>query len=117
MVVEADPVADGARRVLDAVEALAMNALFLQCPDDALGHAVLLWAERGDKLLLQAVAADQRGVAPRGEDQAVVGPQKEFLRHLSYGKERTGGCNLMAGHARPGPIAPSFQTPQLRVQL
>lgn len=36
VVVEADPVADGARRMLDAVEALAMNALLLQRPDNAL---------------------------------------------------------------------------------
>jgi hypothetical protein len=33
VVVEADPVADGSRRVLDDVEALAMDALLLQCPD------------------------------------------------------------------------------------
>jgi hypothetical protein len=34
VVVEADPVADGACRVLDAVEALAVNALLLQRPDE-----------------------------------------------------------------------------------
>ena len=42
VVVEADPVADGAGRVLDAVEPLAVNALLLQRPDDALDHAILL---------------------------------------------------------------------------
>ena len=68
VVVEADPVADGSRRVLDAVEALAMDALFFQCPDHTLDHAILLRAMRRDELLLQAVASDQRGVAAAGEE-------------------------------------------------
>ena len=41
VVVEADPVADGARRVLDTVEPLAVNALLLDRPDDSFDHAVL----------------------------------------------------------------------------
>lgn len=41
-VVELDPVSDGAGGVLDALEAVAVNALLLQRPDDALDHAVLL---------------------------------------------------------------------------
>ncbi len=57
-VVEADPVTDGACRVLDAVEPLAMDALFFDRADDALDHAVLLGAMWGDELLLQAIAAD-----------------------------------------------------------
>ena len=52
VVVEVDPVADGARRVLEAVEALAMDALFFQCPDDALVHAVLLRAVGRDEILI-----------------------------------------------------------------
>ena len=68
VVVEADPVADGSRRVLDAVEALAMDALLFQCPDHAFDHAVLLRAVWRDELLLQAVAPDQGGVAAAGED-------------------------------------------------
>lgn len=51
VVVEADPVADGACRVLYAVEALAVDALFFQCPDHTLDHAVLLRAMRRDELL------------------------------------------------------------------
>ena len=74
VVVEADPVADGPRRVLDAVESLAVNALFLQRPDHTLNHTVLLRAVRCDELLLQAVAFHKRGVIPAGEDQAIVGP-------------------------------------------
>jgi hypothetical protein len=57
MVVEADPVTDSPRRVLDAVEALAVNALFLQRPDHTLNHAVLLRAVRCYELLLQAVGS------------------------------------------------------------
>nr|WP_232520667.1 AAA family ATPase [Rhodobacter sp. CZR27] len=68
MVVESDPVADGACRVLEAVEALAVNALLLQGPDHALDHAVLLRAMRGDELLLQAVAADEGRVFATGEE-------------------------------------------------
>ena len=45
VVVDADPVTDGACCVLDAVEALVMDALLFQRPDHALDHAVLLWVE------------------------------------------------------------------------
>jgi hypothetical protein len=45
VVVEADPVTDDARRVLDAFEAVPVNALFLECADHALDHAVLLRVE------------------------------------------------------------------------
>ena len=68
MIVEADPVTDGAGRMLDAVEALAVDALLLQSADYALDHAVLLRAVRRDELLLQAVAFDQGGVFPTGEE-------------------------------------------------
>lgn len=74
VVVEAEPVADGPRSMLDAVEALAMSALFFQRPDHTLNHAVLLRAVRCDELLFQAAAFHQRGVFPAGEDQAIVGP-------------------------------------------
>ena len=42
---------------------------------------------RRGELRLQAVAADEGGVSPTGEDQAIVGPQKELMRHLSQGAE------------------------------
>lgn len=44
MVAEADPVTDGACRVQDAVEALALDAILFERPEDALDHAVLLRA-------------------------------------------------------------------------
>lgn len=66
-VVDADPVADGACRVLDAVKALAIDALFLQRSRHALDHAVMLGAARRDELLLQTVAANQRDTVARCE--------------------------------------------------
>ena len=82
-VVEADPVAYGARSVLDAVEALAVDALLLDGADDALDHSVLLGAMRSDELLLQAVAAYQGCVFVAGDDELVVGPEQEFPRHFA----------------------------------
>ncbi len=74
MVVEADPVADGMCRVLDAVEALAMDALLFQGPDHTLDYAVLLRAVRRDKLLPKTVAFHQGRVFSACEDQAIVSP-------------------------------------------
>lgn len=50
VVVEADPVGDGASRVLNAVEALAMDALLYECPEHALDQAVLLRSVWRDEL-------------------------------------------------------------------
>ena len=61
VVVEADPVGDGAGRVLNAVEALAMDALLFERPDHALDHAVLLRAVRRDELLTQPKLCTSRG--------------------------------------------------------
>lgn len=105
VVVEADPVADGACGVLDVVKALAVDALFLECPDHAFDHSVLLGAVWRDELLFQTVAANQRGVFPACEDQSIVRPQKELLRHLAQGPEPvdqrmfegTGGGGRLAG--------------------
>ncbi len=59
MVVEADPVADRTRGVLDAVGALAMNTLLFERPDHTLDHSVLLRTMGRDELLPQAVAFHQ----------------------------------------------------------
>ncbi len=42
VVVEADPLSDDPRGVLLGFEAMTMNALLFQRPDDAFDHAVLL---------------------------------------------------------------------------
>lgn len=73
--------------MLDAVEALAMDALLFQCSDHALDHAILLRTVGRDELLLQPVAADQCRELAAGEDQAVVRPQQELLRDPAQGAE------------------------------
>lgn len=67
MVGTTDPVADSTGGVLDAADALVTNALLVQRPDHPLDHTDLLRAVWRDELLLQAIVADQRGVAPTGE--------------------------------------------------
>ena len=105
VVVEADPISNHARSVLDAVEAVTMNALLLQRPDYTLHHAVLLRAVRGDELLLQAIAPDQCSEVAGGENQAVVRTQKKLLVHTAQSSkpadqgvfERTGCSGGLAG--------------------
>lgn len=109
-VVEADPVADGACRVLDAVEALAVDALFLQRSDHALDHAVLLGAMWCDELLLQPIASDQSGIAARCEDQPIVGPQKELACHLAQSAE-PGDEGMLQGTGGGGRLSGARQMP------
>jgi hypothetical protein len=71
VVVGAYPVADGACHMLNAVEALAMDALFLEGSDYTLDHAVLLGAMPRVELLFQPIATNQRGIAARCKDQPV----------------------------------------------
>ncbi len=72
IVVKADPVSNDAHCVLLAFEAMPVNVLPLQRPDNALDHSVLLRAKRRDKLLLQSIAPNQARIIPAGEDQAIV---------------------------------------------
>ena len=51
MIVKLDPIPDRTARVSEAFEAMAMDALLFQGTDQALHHAVLLRAMRGDELL------------------------------------------------------------------
>lgn len=71
--------------MVDAINSndAALSALLLERADDSLDHAVLFRAVRGDELLLQPVALDQRRVAAAGEDQAVVRAQQEGLVDLA----------------------------------
>jgi len=77
VVVEADPFSDDARGVFLSIEAVTMHTLLFQSPDNALDHAVLLWAVRGDELLSKPITAHETRVGPRGEDEAVIRPQQE----------------------------------------
>ena len=72
IVVKADPVSNDAHCVLLAFEAMPVNALLLQRPDNALDHSILLRAMRGDKLLLQPIAPNQARIIPASKDQAIV---------------------------------------------
>jgi hypothetical protein len=110
VVLKANPVADGSRRVLNAIEALAMDALLFQCLDHAFDHAVLLRAVWRDELLLQAVAPGQGGVAAAGEDQAIVGRQEELARDLSQGAEPA-DQGMLQGAGGSGGLARSRQMP------
>jgi len=65
VVVGLDPVADDTHREALDLEAVPVHTLLPQGSNQALEHAVLLRAVRGDEFLLQAVDAT-------GEDQAVV---------------------------------------------
>lgn len=119
VVVEADPISNHARSVLDAVEAVAMNALLLQRTDYTLHHAVLLRAVKGDELLLQAIAPDQCSAVAEGKNQTVVRTQKKFCVHTAQSSkpadqgvfERT-GCR--GGLAGPGQM-PAEQLARMTV--
>lgn len=83
VVVKRDPVTDHAASVLLGFKAMAMDALLFECPNQALVHALLLWAVRRDELLFQAVAAHQRGVGAAGKDQPVIGAKQKGLSHAA----------------------------------
>ena len=72
VVVESDPVSNGSHGVQLAFEAMPMHALLLERANDALDHPVLLWAMRGDKLLPQAIAANQSRIMATGKDQPII---------------------------------------------
>ena len=81
--IKADPTANGATGMPQRLESGSLHALLFQRADHPFDHPVLLRAVRRDELLPQPVAAYQRRVATTGEDQAIVGAQKERQRHLS----------------------------------
>src|SRR5262249_56690669 len=67
--------ADGPPRLDEARERMLPHALFLQAPEEAFDHAVLLWRIRRDELLAQAVVPTCRAEPTALEDQAVVAAQ------------------------------------------
>jgi hypothetical protein len=77
VVVEADPFSDDARGVLLSFEAVTMHALLFQSPDNALDHAVLLRAVRGDEPLPETVTTHEARLGPSGHDQPGIRPQQE----------------------------------------
>ena len=63
--------------MLNALEAMTVDALRFQRPNDPLDHPVLLRAVGRDELLLQSIAPDQAGVVATCKNQTVVGPEEE----------------------------------------
>lgn len=110
VVVEADPVADDAGCVLDAVEAMSMNALLLERPDHPLDHPVLLRAMRRDELLLQAIAVDDGREVATGEDQPIVRPQKELFLDAAESAE-PGDQGMLQGSSCRGCLSGPRQVP------
>ena len=72
VIVKTDPVADDARGVLDALEAVTVGALFFESTNDPFDHAILLRTMRGDELLFHSIAADQCREVPACKNEAVV---------------------------------------------
>lgn len=79
LVAERNPVSDHAQGMHFALKAVPVDALLLESLDHPFHHPVLLWAVRGDELLLQAVAAHQSGVVTTGEHEAIVRAQQKGL--------------------------------------
>ena len=106
LVVEGDPASNHPQGVGLALKAMPMHALLLQGPYHAFDHAILLWAVRGDELLLQAIAAYQSGVVAAGEDQAVVGAKQEGLPHSPQRAVARDQGLLQGGRSRTGLTSP-----------
>ena len=77
-VIEINPVANDAAGVLLGFEAVAMDALLFQCPDQAFNQPVLLGRMWRNELLSQSVAVHQCRIAAAGKDEPVVGAQQEW---------------------------------------
>lgn len=86
--------------VLDALEAVVVNALLLQRPDHALHHAVLLRAVRGDELLSQTITSDQCRVMAASKNQSIVRPQQELTIDAAQGSEAANQGMLQCAGAR-----------------
>lgn len=81
VVVEADPITDDADRMLDALEALAMNALFLECGDERATAAA-------------ATAVFSQGSGPR-TIRRLQGAEQDHLRQALWAA--MAGCTSVYG--------------------
>ena len=65
IVIESDPIGNDSRSPCClAFEAMPVDTLFLERPDDALDQSILLRAMRRDELLLQPIAPNQTRAVP-----------------------------------------------------
>ncbi len=92
--------------MLNALEAMTVDALLFQRPNDPLDHSVLLRAVGRDELLLQSIALDQAGVVATCKNQTVVGPEEEGVLNPAQAAV-TGNQGLLesgtAGRGLAGP--------------
>jgi len=91
--------------MLDGFKSVTMYALFLDGSDQSFDHPILLWAMRGNELLLQAIALDQSRVAAGREDQPIIGSKQkrrfDFAQSSVPADERLLKCSLSrSGAAR-----------------
>lgn len=79
VVIKANPVTNNAAGVLDSFKPVPVGTLFFKRTNHTLDHAVLLRTMGRDELLLQAIAADQGGVATARKNEPIVrAKQKRF---------------------------------------
>jgi len=89
---------------------MAVCTLFLQRPDRAFDHTVLLRAVWRNELLLQTVAAHQTRVVAAGKDQAVIGAEQERLGDAAQ-RAITGDQGLLRGCCRRAGLATARELP------
>ena len=85
MIVEVDPVSNRSCCMLKAFEAMPVDALLLQGPNDSLDHPVLLRAVRRNELLFKTIASDELSECQTGKNKAIIGPQQKGAFDLAEG--------------------------------
>src|SRR5689334_16930103 len=105
LVVPSDPSSHGAPRLDEAREAVLPDALFLQAPEEALDHPVLLWRVGRDKLLAQAIVLARGAKAPTLEDEPVVAAEHRRLAVRSQRPEAIDARGLERPLRLLGPAA------------
>ena len=83
IIVEGNPVTQHSAGMLNGFKAVTMHALFFDGSDQSFDHAVLLWAMRGNELLLEPVALHQCGVAAGCEDQPIIRSKQKWGLHFA----------------------------------
>ncbi len=67
MIIEVYPISNRSGGVLEALEAMQMDALLFQRPNDPLDYPVLLRTVRRNELLLQAIASEELSECEAGK--------------------------------------------------
>lgn len=88
--------------MLKAFEAMPVDALLLQRPNDPLDHPALLRTVRRNELLMQAVTSDELSECQTVKNQTVVGPQEERAFDLSERSVPRNESLLKSGSRRCG---------------